>query len=95
MKNLLIVMFICTLVGCNTAPVQPEYAQGPEILTVYNDGTMEYRDRTMNAEDVIIYPDGFGGERAAVRIDVPLKDDYFFRDTIRVHRKEIPADTLN
>ena len=30
----------------------------PEVLTIYPDGTMEYRDRIMNEEEVIIYPDG-------------------------------------
>ena len=88
MKNILIMMFIYTLAGCNTAPVEPDYVEGPDTLNVYNDGTLEFRDRTLNQEDVIIYPDGFGGERAAVRLDVPLSDDYYFRDSIRVRRED-------
>ena len=92
MKNILVVIFICTLAGCNTAPVEPNYVAGPETLNIYNDGTLEFGDRTLNEEDVIIYPDGFGGERAAVRVDVPLSDNYYFRDSIRVHREDTSFD---
>jgi hypothetical protein len=48
---------------------------------------MEFRNRLMATEDVVIYPDGFGGEKAAVRIRLePFRSD-FFRDTIVVERR--------
>ena len=63
----------------------------PEVLTIYPDGTMEYRDRIMNEDEVIIYSDGKGGEKAAVRVWNPLqppsrKDSKYYRDTIVVER---------
>ena len=51
------------------------------------DGSMWLRDRPMPERDVIIYADGTGGEKAAVRIRMePLHPD-FFRDTIVVERE--------
>jgi hypothetical protein len=59
-----------------------------EILTIYPDGSMVFNDRTMNKKDVVIYPDGRGGERAAVKLRVPLHPD-FYRDTIVVERRPL------
>lgn len=65
-----------------TAMVQNE----PEILTIYPDGSMRLMGRPVSAEDVVIYPDGFGGERAAIKVRIePLHPD-FYRDTIIVER---------
>jgi hypothetical protein len=50
---------------------------------------MEFRNRKLPGEDVIIYPDGSGGERAAVKVYDPLHPDYY-RDSIRVERKTEP-----
>lgn len=62
---------------------------GPEKLIVHPDGSIEFRNRLMADEDVIIYDDGFGGERAAVRVRMePLHPD-FFRDTIAVERRQL------
>ena len=74
------------LAGCTATPVR-ETAVGPEILIVHEDGRMELGDRLMVADDVVIYPDGFGGEKAAIRVRLePLHPD-FFRDTIIVERR--------
>jgi hypothetical protein len=74
--------------GCqSTPPLQQTAAVEPEILVVYPDGTMQFRERVMPEEDVIIYEDGRGGEKAAVRVRrEPLHPD-FFRDTIVVERR--------
>jgi hypothetical protein len=74
--------------GCQSAPpVQQSAAAEPEILVVHPDGTMQFRDRLMSEEDVIIYADGRGGEKAAIRVRrEPLHPD-FFRDTIIVERR--------
>ena len=63
----------------------------PEVLTIYPDGRMEYRDRIMDEDEVIIYSDGKGGEKAAIRVWNPLqppsrKDSKYYRDTIIVER---------
>ena len=63
----------------------------PEILYIYPDGRMELNDRTMNEEDVIIYADGRGSERAAVKLRIPRYPDVY-RDTIIVERKDIPVE---
>ena len=83
MKKVLILLLVSGLAGC---AMQPEaVAHRHDVLTVYNDGKMEFRDRPVSQDDVVIYPDGFGGERAAIKVHVPYKPD-FYRDTIRVHR---------
>lgn len=91
MKILVILMLLAGLAACSMQPAVTATNKEPEILTVQKDGTMILNNRTMNEKDVIIYQDGFGGERAAVRVHVPLKSD-FYRDTIRVHREEIAED---
>lgn len=72
--------------GCAThEPLRA--GESPEILTVRSDGSLWFRDRELPERDVIIYPDGRGGEKAAVRVRVePLHPD-FFRDTIIVVRE--------
>ena len=61
-----------------------------EKLTVKSDGTMEFRKRTLPEKDVIIYPDGSGGERAAIKVYDPMHPDYY-RDSIRVERTPEPV----
>lgn len=79
---------VLLLAGCGGFPHQAADRQGPEKLIVHEDGSMEFRDRPIDDKDVIIYEDGFGGEKAAVRIRMaPLHPD-FFRDTIVVERRE-------
>lgn len=76
------------VLGFSSCAIQPDYAsrnQVPETLTVHPDGAYEYRERFVSQEDVIIYDDGRGGERAAVKVRVPKYPD-FYRDTIRVVR---------
>jgi len=66
-----------------------------DILHIYPDGKMVFNGRVMNEEDVVIYDDGRGGERAAVKLLVPLSRyqsqpySEFYRDTIIVERKPI------
>jgi hypothetical protein len=66
-----------------------------DILHIYPDGRMVFDGRVMNEEDVVIYDDGRGGERAAIKLLVPLsrykKQNHseFYRDTIIVERKVI------
>lgn len=73
--------------GCVNTADHRQAAAGPETLIVHTDGRMEYRNRLMPDDDVIIYEDGLGGERAAVRVRVePLHPD-FFRDSIAVERR--------
>lgn len=76
------------LAGCASVPSGPHVRpQPPETLTVRDDGSMWLRDRPIPERDVIIYPDGTGGEKAAVRVRMePLHPD-FFRDTIVVERE--------
>lgn len=62
----------------------------PEFLYIYPDGRKEFKDRTMNDEDVIIYDDGKGGERAAVKLRIPNYPDVY-RDSITVERIDVPV----
>jgi len=64
---------------------------GPEKLVIYPDGSMHFHGKPIPARDVVIYPDGYGGEKAAVRVHMePLHPDYF-RDTIVVQRRPVPG----
>ena len=75
--------------GCLLAPEQKPVKKAQEKLTVNTDGSMEFRNRKLPDGDVIIYPDGSGGEKAAVKVYDPLHPDYY-RDSIRVERKTEP-----
>lgn len=79
------------LVSCAYEPLVSSEKKEPEILTVQLDGNMRYRERTMPKKDVIIYDDGRGGERAAVKVRVPIHADYY-RDSIVVEREKNPEE---
>jgi len=84
---LVLLVSACSLFRESTSP-----AKEPEILTIYPDGTMRLMGRPVASEDVVIYPDGFGGERAAIKVRMePLHPD-FYRDTIIVKRVNPEAD---
>ncbi|MFQ5660809.1 MAG: hypothetical protein ACE5GZ_10290 [Gammaproteobacteria bacterium] len=74
------------LAGCASEQTAKSSEQAPDKLVVYSDGTMKFKKRRLPEKDVVIYPDGFGGERAAVKMRVPLHPD-FYRDSIIVERK--------
>jgi hypothetical protein len=86
MHPLMVILFLVG--GCAGSQPAPVAEGGePEILTVRGDGTLWFRNRPLPERDVIIYADGSGGEKAAVRIHMkPLHPD-FFRDTIVVERE--------
>ena len=72
--------------GCADRAVVSSTPDEPEILTIHADGTMEFRNRILPEEDVVIYSDVGGSEKAAIRIRMePLHPDYY-RDTIIVDR---------
>ena len=78
--------------GCTHSPVAASGPKTPEKLVIHPDGSMVFRNRPISENDVVIYEDGFGGEKAAVRIRMePLHPD-FFRDTIVVERRTLPED---
>lgn len=72
--------------GCGGAPLQTSGDRVPEILTIYPDGSMKLMDRPVPEEDVVIYPDGYGGEKAAVIVRIEPLHPNFYRDTIIVRR---------
>ncbi len=73
----------CTGLGKDQAPAREQ----PETLYVFPDGSMHFRGRAIDDEDVVIYDDGRGGERAAVRLVIPRHPDVY-RDTITVERRQ-------
>ena len=73
--------------GCNTTAVHRSAQKVPEFLQIQTDGKMVFKDRIMPVEDVIIYPDGYGGEKAAVKLYTPYHHP-FYRDSIIVERLE-------
>ncbi len=97
------IIFILTsflIASCATTETPVEADEEQDILYIYPDGTMEFDGRLRNEEDVIIYDDGRGGERAAVKIIVPSrrsskeKHESYYRDSIEVERKEIDVPVV-
>ena len=91
-KRSITMLAIATVIlsGCMSGPAVKQTASEPvepEKLYISNDGTMYYRDRPINSDDVVIYPDGFGGERAAVKLSLEPLHPPFYRDTIVVVRE--------
>ena len=85
MNKLASSVLLCSLTACASQPA-PTLVQKPqETLTIYEDGKMVFNDRLVNLDDVVIYPDGIGGERAAIKMRMPSKPD-FYRDSITVQR---------
>lgn len=82
------------IASCATAkkPVMVNEKE-PEILYIYPDGTMEFKGRIMNEEDVVVYKDGNRGERAGVKLMMPLHPDAY-RDNIVVERKEVDVPVV-
>ncbi len=92
MKKLLfipvLIIFLFAIAACTTTPIVNDMAESPEsheTLFVYDDGRMKFNSRYIDGEDVVIYADGRGGEKAAVKVRVPLHSD-FYRDSILVVR---------
>ena len=79
-----ICLFTC---ACNRPDTVRNDEQEIEILTIHSDGKMVFKDKVMPHEDVIIYADGRGGEKAAVKMYVPFHKP-FYRDSIVVERIE-------
>ncbi|MBL1142655.1 MAG: hypothetical protein HND53_11540 [Proteobacteria bacterium] len=93
MKNkhfcfLFFIAVIFSVSACNSVTVKKsvaKVAQSPETLYVYEDGKMKLDSRYVDSKDVVIYPDGRGGEKAAIKVHFPLHSD-FYRDSIIVVR---------
>ncbi len=77
--------------GCMSQTPVKTSAKEPEHLFVYADGSMEFRNRKIDSEEVVIYDDGRGGEKAAVKINMEPLHPPFYRDSIIVIRK--PTDS--
>ena len=74
--------------GCaSQAPVKSA-AKEPDQLFIYEDGTMEFKNRKMDPKEVVIYNDGRGGEKAAVKLSLEPLHPAFYRDSIVVVRKQ-------
>jgi hypothetical protein len=77
------------LAACTTTQPRDAVYVSPQkkVLTVRADGKMVYRDRLVSPDDVILYEDGRGGLRAAVRVRTePLRPDFFADGIVVEHR---------
>lgn len=84
-KTLILVMLVAVTAACSHL-AEPVADRGPEILTIFPDGSMRLMDRLVPAEDVVIYPDGYGGEKAAIKVRLEPLHPAFYRDSIIVRR---------
>ncbi len=77
--------FILFSTACTSTYNVVESSEPDNTLLVYEDGRMEFNSRFLNDDEVVIYNDGRGGERAAIKVRVPIHSD-FYRDSITVVR---------
>jgi len=107
MTTRIIIFLLASLLipSCTTAK-KPDRAgeKEQEIFYIYPDGTMEFRGRIKNKEDVVIYDNERGGEFAAIKIIVPRnplnqynkqRHSHFYRDNITVERIEIDVPIVH
>ena len=98
--RIIIFLFTSLLIASCATEKKPVSAseKEQEVFYIYPDGTMEFRGRIKNKEDVVIYENGRGGEFAVIKIIVPLnprsqftkpRHSHFYRDNIIVERIEI------
>jgi hypothetical protein len=74
------------LSACSYFPAAQDRESVPEILTIFPDGSMRLMGRLVPEEDVVIYADGFGGEKAAIKVRLEPLRPAFYRDSIIVKR---------
>ena len=98
MKKYQILIFCLVFILANTACTSISTmnnniasSEPDKTLLIYEDGRMEFNSRFVNEDDVVIYDDGRGGERAAIKVRVPIHSD-FYRDSILVVRVENKYD---
>tara|TARA_R110000782_G_scaffold145551_6_gene238346 strand:- start:1668 stop:2015 length:348 start_codon:yes stop_codon:yes gene_type:complete len=87
-KLVSLLAFILFITACTSASTRSNIVESSEpdnTLLVYADGRMEFNSRFYNENEVVIYNDGRGGERAAIKVRVPIHSD-FYRDSIIVVR---------
>ncbi len=103
MMTRIIIFLLASLLIASCATAKKPVTAGEkeqEIFYIYPDGTMVFRGRIKNKEDVVIYEDGRGNELAAIKIIVPLnryqKQRYsdFYRNNIMVERIEIDVPVV-
>lgn len=86
--TLVLIAMSFLLAGCLSQPTVKTGQREPDILIVHENGDLEFRNRLVNKEDVVIYPDGFGGEKAAMKIrSLEPLHPAFYRDSIVVQRR--------
>ena len=81
-------MLTFALGGCASQASVKSAAKEPDQLFIYEDGTMEFKNRKMDPKEVVIYNDGRGGEKAAVKLSLEPLHPAFYRDSIVVVRKQ-------
>ena len=84
-----IALILFMAAGCMQKMHEPQLTSNDKALYIYEDGQMVFRSRTVHQNDVYLYNDGLGGERAAIKVRSPLHPD-FYRDSsvIRVTSQE-------
>ena len=86
---------VCLLLTACTREIMvrsSDQQKSPERLVVHADGKKVFKNRVLPDNEVIIYQDGRGGEKAAVKVYAPLHPS-FFRDSIVVERR-LPGDAV-
>ena len=106
MTTRIIILLLASLLIASCATAKKPVTAGEkerEIFYIYPDGTMVFKGRIKNKEDVVIYEDGHGGEFVAIKIIVPRnpinryqkkRHSHFYRDNITVERIEIDVPVV-
>lgn len=87
----IIVLLLASLLTLSCAVAEKPVVskeKGKDILYILPDGSMMFKGRLINEKDVVIYDAKQRGERAAIKIILPLHSDAY-RDNISVERQEV------
>lgn len=87
--RIIIFLLVSLLIGsCATNEPAVTNNKQQDVLYIYPDGTMMFKGRTLSEKDVVVYDAGSKGERAGIKLILPLHPDVY-RDSVTVERVEI------
>lgn len=87
MSKIIIVFMLAglCLTACSNTMMTRSAVAKPDKLKIYADGKMIFKHRPIPVSDVIIFSDGLGGEKAAIKMYPPFHPP-FYRGSIIVER---------
>ena len=86
--RIIFVLLLSLLTVSCAVDEKPVVSKEKDVLYILPDGSMMFKGRLIDKEDIVIYDAAQRGERAAIKLTHPLHPDAY-RDNISVERGEI------